>query len=57
MDDEASVGEDAFVWLASLVPLPADIVNGKFSFETLTADTANRLHFPGYDVYLKEIDK
>lgn len=57
MDDEPSVGEDAFAWLASLVPLVADIVNGRFTFETLTATTGNQLHFPAYDKYLKEIDK
>ncbi|KAL5770264.1 hypothetical protein ACOSP7_014418 [Xanthoceras sorbifolium] len=57
VDNEPSVGEDAFVWLASLVPLVADAVNGRFTFETLTAPTGNRLHFPAYDKFLKEIDK
>ncbi|XP_050387921.1 uncharacterized protein LOC126804378 [Argentina anserina] len=57
VDNERSVGEDAFVWLGSLVPLVTDIVNGRFTFETLTAPTGNRLHFPAYDKYIKEIDK
>lgn len=57
MNDEPNVEEDAFVWLGSLVPLVADIVNGRFTFETLTAPTAHRLHFPAYDRFLKEIDK
>ncbi|OVA00886.1 Protein of unknown function DUF639 [Macleaya cordata] len=57
VDHEPSVGEDAFVWLSSLVPLVADFVNGRFTFETLTAPTANRLHFPAYDKFLKEVDK
>ncbi|XAR64865.1 hypothetical protein NMG60_11008747 [Bertholletia excelsa] len=57
VDHEPSVTEDAFVWLGSLVPLVVDMVNGRFTFETLTASTANRLHFPAYDKYLKEIDK
>lgn len=57
VSDEPSVGEDAYVWLASLVPLVADVVNGGFTFETLTAPTRNRLHFPAYDKFLKEIDK
>ncbi|KAA3468584.1 argH [Gossypium australe] len=56
VNDEPSVGEDAFVWLGSLVPLVADIVNGRFTFETLTAPTGNRLFFPAYDKFLKEID-
>ncbi|XP_051132149.1 uncharacterized protein LOC127252143 [Andrographis paniculata] len=57
VDGEASAGEDAFVWLGSLVPLVADRVNGRFTFETLTAPTGNRLHFPAYDKFLKEIHK
>ncbi|GMI94261.1 hypothetical protein like AT2G21720 [Hibiscus trionum] len=56
VNDEPSVGEDAFVWLGSLLPLVADIVNGRFAFETLTAPTGNRLFFPAYDKFLKEID-
>ncbi|XP_031390064.1 uncharacterized protein LOC116202602 [Punica granatum] len=57
VDHEPDVGEDAFVWLASLFPLVADVVNGRFTFETLTAPTASRLHFPAYDKFLKEIDQ
>ncbi|XVF42593.1 hypothetical protein PTKIN_Ptkin01aG0376500 [Pterospermum kingtungense] len=55
-NDEPSVEEDAFVWLGSLVPLVSDIVNGRFTFETLTAPTGNRLFYPAYDKFLKEID-
>ncbi|XP_030516311.1 uncharacterized protein LOC115729814 [Rhodamnia argentea] len=57
VDHGPDVGEDAFVWLASLFPLVADMANAKFTFETLTAPTGNHLHFPAYDKYLKEIDK
>ncbi|WOL20655.1 hypothetical protein Cni_G29460 [Canna indica] len=57
VNEESSVGEDAFVWLASLIPLVADAVNAQFTFETLTATTASRLHFPAYDRFLKEMDK
>ncbi|KAA8518372.1 hypothetical protein F0562_015745 [Nyssa sinensis] len=57
VDDGPGVGEDSFVWLATLVPLAADVVNGRFTFEALTATTLNRLHFPAYDKFLKEIDK
>ncbi|CAA3019227.1 uncharacterized protein LOC111411764 [Olea europaea subsp. europaea] len=57
VDHESSVGEEAYVWLAMLVPLAADVVNGRFTFETLTAHTANQLHFPAYDHFLKEINK
>ncbi|XP_027351133.1 uncharacterized protein LOC113862232 [Abrus precatorius] len=57
VNDEPNVGEDAFVWLGSLVPLVADVANGRFTFETLTAPTGLRLHFPAYDMFLKEINK
>ncbi|KAK4802883.1 hypothetical protein SAY86_001086 [Trapa natans] len=57
VDHGPDVGEDAFVWLASLCPLVSDVVNGRFMFETLTASTGYRLHFPGYDKFLKEIDQ
>ncbi|XP_008367282.2 uncharacterized protein [Malus domestica] len=57
VDNEKDVGEDAFVWMGSLVPLVTDVVNGRFTFETLTASTGNRLHFPSYNKYLKEIDR
>ncbi|XP_071938618.1 uncharacterized protein [Coffea arabica] len=57
VDHTASAGEDAFVWLAALVPLVADVVNARFTFETLTASTGYELHFPAYDKFIKEIDK
>lgn len=57
VDHDESVNEDAFVWLATLVPLAADVVNGRFTFETFTAPTGHQLHFPAYDKFLKEIDK
>nr|GME06550.1 uncharacterized protein LOC109239154 [Ipomoea batatas] len=57
VDDSSCVGEDSFVWLAALVPVVADVVNARSTFEILTASTGSRLHFPAYDVFLKEIDK
>ncbi|KAG9452074.1 hypothetical protein H6P81_004978 [Aristolochia fimbriata] len=57
VDDKESVGEDAFVWFGSLFPLASDVVNGHFTFKALTSTTMNRLHFPAYDIFLKEIDK
>ncbi|CAI9289672.1 unnamed protein product [Lactuca saligna] len=57
VNDKPNVGEDAFVWLGSLVPLVADFINGKFTFETLTSSTQNRLHYPAYDKFLQEIAK
>ncbi|TMW84706.1 hypothetical protein EJD97_024566 [Solanum chilense] len=57
VDNEPGVGEDAFLWMGTLVHLVADIVNGRFTFETLTASTENRLHYPAYDMFLKEIEK
>jgi hypothetical protein len=43
--------------LGSLVPLVSDVANGRFTFETLTATTGLRLHFPAYDMFLKEMEK
>ncbi|KAI4381606.1 hypothetical protein MLD38_007667 [Melastoma candidum] len=57
VDHGPDVGEDAFLWMASLFPLVADVINAKFSFESLTATIGNRLHYPAYDKYLKEIDR
>ncbi|CAH1452232.1 unnamed protein product [Lactuca virosa] len=57
VNNAPNVGEDAFVWLGSLVPLVADFINGKFTFETLTSSTQNRLHYPAYDKFLQEIAK
>ncbi|KAJ6877371.1 hypothetical protein NC651_030184 [Populus alba x Populus x berolinensis] len=57
VNEEPSIGEDAFVWLGSLIPLVVDVVNGRFAFETLTAPTGHRLFFPGYKKFLQEIDK
>ncbi|KAJ4834950.1 hypothetical protein Tsubulata_021476 [Turnera subulata] len=56
VNEEPSVGEDGFVWLGSLAPFVVDVVNGRFTFETLTASTGYRLFFPGYDKFVKEID-
>ncbi|CAH2061575.1 unnamed protein product, partial [Thlaspi arvense] len=56
-DHEPSVGEDAFVYLGTIVPLPVDIINGRYTFETLTAPTGHKLHFPAYDMFVKEIHK
>ncbi|XP_049356895.1 uncharacterized protein LOC125821521 [Solanum verrucosum] len=57
VDNEPGVGEDAFLWMGTLVHLVADIINGRFTFETLTASTENRLHYPAYDMFLKEIER
>ncbi|KMT11301.1 hypothetical protein BVRB_5g109840 isoform A [Beta vulgaris subsp. vulgaris] len=57
VDHGQGVEEDAFVWFASILPLSGDVVNGRFIFETLTAPTANLLHYPAYDRFLSEIDK
>ncbi|KAJ4750334.1 ArgH (DUF639) [Rhynchospora pubera] len=57
VSEEASVGESAYAWFGSLFPLASDIVNARFTFETLTAATGNRLHYPAYDRFLKEMDK
>ncbi|KAH0692134.1 hypothetical protein KY285_019231 [Solanum tuberosum] len=57
VDHKPSVGEHAFLWLATLVNLVGDFVNGRCTFETLTAPTENRMYFPAYNIFLKEIIK
>ncbi|WVZ55528.1 hypothetical protein U9M48_006175 [Paspalum notatum var. saurae] len=56
VNEEPSVGEEAYVWFGSVFPLACDVVNARFTFEALTATTANRLHYPAYDKFLKEMD-
>ncbi|CAL4912657.1 unnamed protein product [Urochloa decumbens] len=57
VNEEPTVGEEAYVWFGSVFPLACDVVNARFTFEALTATTANRLHYPAYDRFLKEMDK
>jgi len=52
VNEEGSVGEEAFIWLGFLFSLIADVVNARFTFETLAALIASRLHFPAYDSFL-----
>ncbi|KAK6942467.1 Protein of unknown function DUF639 [Dillenia turbinata] len=55
VDHGPSIGEDAFVWLGSMVPLLTDVVNRKFIFEALTAPMAYQLHFPAFDKFIREM--
>ncbi|KAF8720400.1 hypothetical protein HU200_023903 [Digitaria exilis] len=57
VNEEPTVGEEAYVWFGSVFPLACDVVNARFTFEALTATTANRLHYPAYERFLKEMDK
>ncbi|KAK3148333.1 hypothetical protein QOZ80_3BG0293730 [Eleusine coracana subsp. coracana] len=57
VNEEPTVGEDAYVWFGSVFPLACDLVNARFTFEALTSTTASRLHYPAYDRFLKEMDK
>lgn len=57
VDNEQNVGEDAFVWLATLLPVIADVVNAHFTFETLTATSGSKLHYPAYKMFLNQIEK
>ncbi|KAK9151660.1 hypothetical protein Syun_009969 [Stephania yunnanensis] len=57
VNEGPNIGEEAYVWMGSLVPLAVDVVNGHFTFVTLTEATAHRLYFPAYDKFLKEIAK
>ena len=41
VNEEPTVGEEAYVWFGSVFPLACDVVNARFTFEALTATTAN----------------
>ncbi|KAL3830152.1 hypothetical protein ACJIZ3_018954 [Penstemon smallii] len=53
----SQVQDDIPLFYSDLMPLLVNMVNGRFTYETLTATTANRLHFPAYDKFLTEIHK
>ncbi|KAJ7568943.1 hypothetical protein O6H91_01G054100 [Diphasiastrum complanatum] len=54
---ESTVGRDAFVRLAPIVPQIADMITVHSQFEELTSLTGGRLPFPVYDNYIEEVDK
>ncbi|KAI3463780.1 hypothetical protein Pfo_020443 [Paulownia fortunei] len=57
MDDDATVGIEAFSRIAPAVPVIANVVVSDKIFEVLAASTSNRLHFSVYDKYLIRLER
>ncbi|KAK6153409.1 hypothetical protein DH2020_013048 [Rehmannia glutinosa] len=57
MDEDATVGIQAFSRIAPAVPIIANVVVSDKVFEVLAASTSNRLHFSVYDKYLIRLER
>lgn len=57
MDDDITVGVEAFSRIAPAIPIIANVVVGDKIFEVLSASTGNRLHFHVYDKYLIRLER
>ncbi|GAB2284976.1 hypothetical protein Dimus_019431 [Dionaea muscipula] len=57
VDDEKTVGPEAFSRIASACAAVADVITAQNLFDALTSSSGNRLHFLIYDKYLQSLDK
>lgn len=57
VDEEVSVGLEAFCRIAPAVPIIANVIICENLFEVLSSSTGGRLQFPIYDKYLGGIEK
>ncbi|XP_057770551.1 uncharacterized protein LOC130990348 [Salvia miltiorrhiza] len=57
VDDDVTVGIEAFSRIAPAVPVVADVVVSDKIFEVLAASSSNRLHFSVYDKYLIRLER
>ncbi|KAD6454119.1 hypothetical protein R6Q59_015913 [Mikania micrantha] len=57
IDEDASVGIDAFSRIAPAVPLIADVVVSDYIFEFLTASTGGRLHISTFEKYFAGLER
>ncbi|OMO96994.1 hypothetical protein CCACVL1_04718, partial [Corchorus capsularis] len=56
LDDDLSVGVEAFSRIAPAVPIIANVIICENLFEVLTISTGGRLRFPVYDKYLNALE-
>ncbi|KAK8478613.1 hypothetical protein V6N11_031107, partial [Hibiscus sabdariffa] len=56
LDDDLSVGAEAFTRIAPAVPIIANVIICENLFSVLTLSTAGRLHFSVYDKYLNGLE-
>lgn len=57
LDEDLSVGVEAFSRIASAVPTIANVIISENIFEVLTASTGGRLQFSTYDKYLSGLER
>lgn len=57
MDEDATVGIEAFSRIAPAVPTIANVIISDNLFEVLTASTDGRLQFSIYDKYLTGLER
>lgn len=57
VDDDLSVGMEAFCRIAAAVPIIADVVTSGNLFEVLASSTGGRLQFSVYEKYLKGLER
>lgn len=57
MDEDITVGIEAFSRIASAVPIVSNVIISDNLFEVLTALTDGRLHFSLYEKYLTGLER
>ncbi|CAI9754570.1 unnamed protein product [Fraxinus pennsylvanica] len=57
MDEDVTVGIEAFSRIAPAVPVIANVIVSDNIFEVLAASTSGRLHFSVYDKYLSGLER
>ncbi|XWS37646.1 hypothetical protein CRYUN_Cryun19dG0062900 [Craigia yunnanensis] len=57
LDDDLSVGVEAFSRIALAVPIIANVIICENLFEVITISTGGRLHFSVYDKYLNGLER
>ncbi|XP_022853340.1 uncharacterized protein LOC111374835 isoform X1 [Olea europaea var. sylvestris] len=57
MDEDVSVGIEAFSRIAPAVPIIANMIVSDYIFEVLAASTSGRLHFFVFDKYLSGLER
>lgn len=57
VDEEVSVGLEAFCRIAPSIPIIANVIISETLFEVLSSSTGGRLQFPIYDKYLSGLER
>ncbi|XP_061357580.1 uncharacterized protein LOC133301888 isoform X1 [Gastrolobium bilobum] len=57
VDEDVSVGLEAFCRIAPAIPIIANVIISENLFEVLSSSTGGRLQFPMYDKYLSSLER